>query len=176
MKNLKKILILLLITNSSLIISQNLPNNFQDILDYSWRYNFEGNTYVPEKLNNDYVNSYNVLAVKQAQYDRGYNFIKNEMLKLHNLVLINKKNNEYVRNFYKKILPIVVNDVQNLDLSRSDNVNYGYKVITGYLSSGWKIGEENTSNPIVDEIKLLKNINNVFYRLKYGNPDGFYNS
>jgi hypothetical protein len=176
MKKNKFILILLLIFQSNIILSQNVPYDFESALKYSLNYNFNGNSYIPDKPIINNYESYNVLAVKQSQYDRGYYFITTESSKLFNLQLINKKNKEYIKSYIDKLRPTLASQFNNLDWSLSENVSWGYRLITNYINGTWTISGTPTSNPIVDEIKLLQKINSIYFRLKNNNPDEFYYS
>ena len=171
-----KKLILILLLSYSAAFSQNLPNDFEDSLIFSMNYQFNGNNYIPNPAPNYNVNYNNVYAGGQAQFDRGWNFMKNEVEKLYGLKLINKKNTEYLNSYIKSFKPKLVNELQYLDFSEAQNVNYSFRIITQYISGKWKAGEEPTSNPIVDEIKLLQKIHHEYFRIKNNDPNNFYYS
>ena len=176
MRKTKFIINFILIIQCNIIFAQNAPYDFESALKYSLNYNFNGNSYIPDKPIINNYESYNVLAVKQSQYDRGYYFITNESSKLFHLQLINKKNKEYIRSYIDKLRPTLASQFNNLDWSLSQNISYGYNLISNYINGTWTISGTPTSNPIVDEIKLLQKINAEYFRLKNNNPDGFYSS
>lgn len=176
MKKTKLFIILFLILQNNYVISQNVPYDFESALQFSLNFKFEGNNYVPNKPINYNYENYNVLAARQSRYDNGYYFITNESSKLFHLQLINKTNKEYLRNYIDKLRPILANQFNNLDWSLNENISYGYKLISNYINGTWTINGTPTSNPIVDEIKLLQKINSEYFRLKNNNPDSFYYS
>lgn len=172
---MKKLLYLIILALNT-AYSQNLPYDFEDSLIFSMNYHFNGNNYIPNPTPNYNVNYNNVYAAGQAQFDRGWNFMKNEVEKLYGLKLINKKNTDYLNSYIKSFKPKLVNELQFLDFSEAQNVNYAFRIITQYISNKWKRGEEPTSNPIIDEIKLLQKIHNEYFRFKKNDPNNFYNT
>lgn len=176
MRKFNIVLILFLIFQSDYIFSQNVPYDFESALNYSLNYKFEGNSYIPNKPLSNNISYNNVYSARQSRYDNGYYFITNESSKLFHLQLINKKNKEYIKNYIDKLRPTLANQFNNLDWSLSENISYGYKLISNYINGTWTINGTPTSNPIVDEIKLLQKINSEYFRLKNNNPDSFYYS
>lgn len=173
MKLTIKILSFLLVMISFNMKSQILPQDLESILKYSVKYNFDGINYVADiDVNKNNYYGTNILAVKQARYDMGYNLIVSETKKLFGLKLINKSNIEYINTYINETKPKIINDIQHLDLSIEQNSNYGYRVITNYITGTWTSNGSPVSNPIVDEIKLLQKIYYEYLRLKYKVPNG----
>ncbi|CAN1542354.1 hypothetical protein MCEGE10_01817 [Flavobacteriaceae bacterium] len=175
MKKTKFIIIIFLIFHNNIVLSQNVPYDFESALKYSSNYTFGGNSYIPDKPKINNLESYNVYAVQQSRYDNGYYFITNESSKLFHLQLINKYNKEYLKLYIDKLRPILASQFNNLDWSKSEYISYGYNIIARYINTPYKMNGV-ISNPIVDEIKLLQKINAEYFRLKNNNPDGFYSS
>ena len=173
---MKKFLVVSYVFISQILFAQNVPYDFESALKYSYNFTFEGNNYVPDKMQNNNFQSDNVLSVMQSRYDRGYYFVTGESSKLFHLQLINKKNTAYIKSFIEGLKPTLASQFNNIDWALSENVSWGYRLITHYINGQWKSGENPTTNPIVDEIKLLQKINSEYFRLKNNNLDGFYNT
>lgn len=163
----------LMLTFNDNSYAQDLPYYFIDAVNYSIKYEFSGNNYIINQ--HDYYD-YNNGAVPylQSRYDSGFNLIQNEIFKLKGLILINKNNREYLSKFFIELELDYKKNYMNINFGNEYNLNIVLKRITHYINGKWKIDGKETTNPIADEIKLLKKIFFEYYKLKE-NLD-FYNS
>jgi hypothetical protein len=92
---MKKILFVFVFLFINNCYSQELPYYFEDALKYSIKYEFYGNNYIIKQYNNsDY--SYGAVSYLQSKYDNAFRMVQEEIFKLKGLILINRKNREYI--------------------------------------------------------------------------------
>lgn len=171
---MKKLLIILILAITQIIYSQEVPYYLEDALDYSLKYKFEGSNYIVKQYNN-YDYSYGAASYLQSKYDNGFKIVNEEIFKLKGLILINIKNREYISEYNIKLKSEYYrNNYTNINLGDDNNLNIIINRITGYINNKWMSNNIETTNPVSDEIKLLKKIYTEYYRLKYNS--GFYSS
>lgn len=171
---MKKLLIILILIIIQIGYSQEAPYYLEDALDYSLKYEFEGNNYIVKQYNN-YDYSYGSVSYLQSKYDNGFKMVQEEIFKLKGLILINIKNREYISNYNVELKSEYYrNNYTDINLGDANNLNIIINRITGYINNKWISNNIETTNPVSNEIKLLKKIYTEYYRLKYNS--GFYSS
>ncbi len=136
------------------------------IINLSDDYVFLGEAYYSRDMSPNYSILSNTLASMQARFDRGYNNVRYEWLKLKDLNMINNQTNAAVTNYRNQVSAWFDVNGAKVDWGYGDNASRVIKFITGvYDLLGVK-----------QELKLMKSIDKEIKRLKSVDPDGFHNS
>ena len=162
MKRYSIILVLLIMTGSIGYSQYTISYSQLEIVSYSIKISYVNNNFSP-----NYGYASNALQTLQARYDYYWNMMNNAWGKVRSCELINKYNNQRVRNKDREIENYLIanNHFRNVDYAQ--NGDFAIRM------SNWMTDIFNDSN-IKAEIKLLQAIHNEYYRLKRTYPDDFY--
>jgi hypothetical protein len=162
MKRYSIILALLIINCSNVYSQYSISYSQLEIVSYSVKISYVNNNFSP-----DYGYASNALQTLQARYDYYYNMMNNAWGKVRYCELINKYNNQKIRDKDREIENYLIanNHFRHVDLAQ--NGDFAIKM------SKWMTDVFNDSN-IKAEIKLLQSVHNEYYRLKRTYPDDFH--
>ncbi len=163
MKKLLTIIVCVALCQSTIAQSVSyLSYQYIEIISYSIKITYSGNTYYPSE---PYGSNGNIMGQLQARYDRNTKMISDEWGKVEYMELINWDNKAYLEKF-KKELRAGMPAWQQADFSIQTNVDRCLEYITQIYNDP----------SIRAEIKLLQRCNTELNRIKYTDPNNYPNS
>ena len=159
----KLILFTFFVVSTGLSFSQFISFEYTQILIYSVEINYSSSSgsYEPWSPNLGFYS--NAMAQLQARYDRNFNSLSKEYLKLKDLKLINYSNNSTLNNYRDERLYYIKNYISRWDLT----------IDSKYLEGREYICKIYSYPSIKNEILLLQSCQKELNRIKYKDPDNF---
>ena len=159
----KLILFTFFVVSTGLSFSQFISFEYTQILIYSVEINYSSSSgsYEPWSPNLGFYS--NAMAQLQARYDRNFNSLSKEYLKLKDLKLINNSNQSTLNNYRDERLYYIKNSISRWDLT----------IDSKYLEGREYICKIYSYPSIKNEILLLQSCQKELNRIKYKDPDNF---